>query len=193
MRKALGKAAISTLLDLGTGTGRILELFSDRYRHGIGIDSSQEMLSLARDKLTRSGHDRAQVRHGDIYHLPYDDGTTDVVVFHQVLHYLDDPRGAIAEAGRVLVSGGRMLIVDFAPHELDFLRAEHAHLRLGIAPGQMAGWLEDAGLKPIRHEALSPSGKSTGGLTVLLWLAGKPDRPGRAGQRRAKAKQEAAS
>jgi ArsR family transcriptional regulator len=172
MQHALGEEPVETLLDLGTGTGRILELFADLYQRGVGLDASREMLACARDKLVRAGLGHAQVRLGDIYNMPYDTGMAGVVVFHQVLHFLDDPQSALTEAARVLAPGGRMLIVDFAPHDHEFLRTAHAHRRLGVAPDQMSRWLDRAGMKVTEHRALPPDGDvADDGLTVLLWLA----------------------
>ncbi len=172
MLDALGDDHIETLLDLGTGTGRVLELFADRVDYGIGIDFSQEMLTYARAKLEKAGLNHCQVRHGDLFHLPYDSESKDTITIHQVLHYLDDPLAALQEAARVLKPGGRLLVVDFAPHELEFLREEHAHRRLGISAGQMESWIEDAGLKLVSQDALPPTGGAKEeGLTVSIWLA----------------------
>ena len=110
-----GPGPFDLLVDLGTGTGRMLELFAERYRRGLGLDLSPAMLAYARAKLERAGLAHAQVRQGDIYDLPLADQTADAVVMHQVLHFLSDPQRAIREAARVLAPGGRLLIVDFAP------------------------------------------------------------------------------
>jgi ubiquinone/menaquinone biosynthesis C-methylase UbiE len=172
MRASLGPGPFRLLLDLGTGTGRILELFYDRIERGLGFDTSQAMLAYARAKLSRGGLSRAAVRHGDLYHLALADGVADAVVMHQVLHYLSDPAAAIAEAARVLAPGGRLLIVDFAPHQLEFLREVHAHERLGFATGQVRQWLAEAGLEPLEARELAPAaGGERQKLTVALWLA----------------------
>jgi ubiquinone/menaquinone biosynthesis C-methylase UbiE len=105
------------------------------------------MLAVARAKLDAEGLSRVQVRQGDMLALPYGDATADLVTIHQVLHYLDEPARALHEAARVLKAGGRLLIADFAPHELELLREEHAHRRLGIAAEAMATWLQRVGLK----------------------------------------------
>ncbi|HXF55760.1 MAG TPA: metalloregulator ArsR/SmtB family transcription factor [Hyphomicrobiaceae bacterium] len=174
MRTALGPGPFDLLLDLGTGTGRMLELFADCYRRAIGIDASHSMLAVARAKLDRARLRRAQVRHGDIYHLGLDDGVADAVVMHQVLHYLSDPDQALREAARVLSPGGRLIVVDFAPHELEFLRQSHAHVHLGFSPGQVEQWLSGAGLKTLMTKELRPPPKARSEkLTVLLWLAGR--------------------
>jgi ArsR family transcriptional regulator len=174
MRAALGPGPFDLFVDLGTGTGRMLELFADRYRRAVGIDASQAMLGLARAKLDRARLRQAQVRHGDIYHLGLDDHVADAVVMHQVLHYLSDPARAIREAARVLAPGGRLLVVDFAPHELEFLRDAFAHVRLGFATAQVEQWLLEAGLELKETSELRPSAEEQSDkLTVSLWLAAR--------------------
>lgn len=175
IRAALGAGPFRLLLDLGTGTGRILELLSDRFERGLGLDASHAMLGLARANLTRLGLNKAQLRHGDLYNLPLADGAADAIVMHQVLHFLSEPATAIREAARVLAPGGRLLIVDFAPHDLEFLRDTHAHERLGFSTAQVEQWLTDAGLEPLPSRDLPPP-ESAGGnmLTVSLWQAERP-------------------
>lgn len=173
MDEALGEGPFELLVDLGTGTGRILELFGPRAARALGFDLNHAMLAYARMKLERAGLSHAQVRHGDLYNVPLSDGAADVVVLHQVLHYLDDPAAAIAEAARLLAPGGRLLVVDFAPHDLEFLREQAAHRRLGIARDQLDRWLAGAGLKLERFRELRPQ-PADGKLTVSLWLGAKP-------------------
>jgi ArsR family transcriptional regulator len=174
MRQALGPGPFPLLLDLGTGTGRILEIFAGRYERGLGIDVNQAMLSYARANLDRARLAQAQVRHGDIYNLGLADGAAGAVVMHQVLHFLVDPGRALAEASRVLAPGGRLLLVDFAPHELEFLRTGFAHVRLGFPRGQVEQWIEDAGLEPLSfRELTSSAGDTDDRLTVSVWLAGR--------------------
>jgi ArsR family transcriptional regulator len=182
MLDIMGAGPFKMFVDLGTGTGRILELFAERYDRGIGLDVNNSMLSLARARLARSGLTHAQVRHGDLYELALADQSADAIVMHQVLHYLSEPQRAFAEAGRVLAPGGRLLIVDFAPHDCEFLRKDFAHERLGFPENLVSGWIEEGGLKAraIRH--LTPDPKADGEkLTVSIWLAERaeaaPSRP----------------
>ena len=147
IRAALADVPMRTLLDLGTGTGRMLELFGPRIEHGLGLDLSLDMLAVARARLDHAGLRHCSVRQGDIYDLALPKDTFDVVIVHQVLHFLDDGARAIHEAARVLRPGGRLLVVDFAPHDLEFLRDEHAHRRLGFAPDTVAQWMKAADLE----------------------------------------------
>ena len=164
---ALGADAIHDLLDLGTGTGRMLEIVAPRVERAVGIDLSREMLAVARANLEKANLRNCTIRQGDIYQLPFAGEAFDAAIFHQVLHYADRPSLAIAEAARMLRSEGRLVIVDFAPHALEFLRDEHAHRRLGFADAEVLGWCREAGLVPekeVRHLAGQP-------LTVSIWVA----------------------
>ena len=175
MLQAIAGRNYDLLVDLGTGTGRMLELFAEHYSRGLGIDVNHAMLAYARSKIGRIGQGRANVRQGDIYNLALGDGTAGAVVMHQVLHFLSDPARAIREAARVLEPGGDLLIVDFAPHDLEFLREQFAHDRLGFSRPQIDSWVRDAGLEPIAARELAPPPSSSGEkLTVLLWLARRP-------------------
>jgi ubiquinone/menaquinone biosynthesis C-methylase UbiE len=175
--RQLSGRPIDNLLDAGTGTGRMLELLAPKARRAVGIDVSPEMLAIARDRLLRENIRHAQVRLADTYRLPFPVGDAqggfDVVLFHQVLHYLDDPGAAVAEAARVMAPGGVLLIADFAPHGLEFLRDEYAHRRLGFADREVEGWFAAAGLEPGASETIAPPRKEGVGekLTVKLWLA----------------------
>ncbi len=166
MIAALGSAPIALLVDIGTGTGRMLELFGPQAAQAIGIDRSSEMLRLARAKLTERGIDQAELRQADIYALPLDTAVADAAVLHHVLHFVQHPGAAIEEAARVLQPGGRLLICDFAPHEREELRQRDAHARLGFSDEQMLGWFASAGLAPVSNRTLGG-----GELTVKLWMA----------------------
>lgn len=168
MAELLDDAPIGRLVDLGTGTGRMLELFGTRASRAIGVDRSPEMLRLARAKLAQSVPS-AELRQGDLAALPLGEAIADTIILHQVLHFLAQPAGAIAEAARLLAAGGRMLIVDFAPHEREELRTRDAHARLGFSDEQIAGWLAAAGLDLVRTAELEG-----GELTVKLWLGERP-------------------
>jgi ubiquinone/menaquinone biosynthesis C-methylase UbiE/DNA-binding MarR family transcriptional regulator len=172
VRAALADRPIRALLDLGTGTGRMLELFAPDIERGLGLDLSLDMLALARARLDRAGLQHCSVRHGDIYNLALPRDSFDVVILHQVLHFLDDGPRAVAEAARVLRPGGRLLVVDFAPHDLEFLREQHAHRRLGFAAEAVTQWLEAAGLEPVRQQTLPPGPE--GKIAVSLWLGRDP-------------------
>jgi ubiquinone/menaquinone biosynthesis C-methylase UbiE len=176
MQDLVGPGPLGTVVDLGTGTGRILELFAAHAKALHGIDSSRDMLAIARAALERQKIRHAELRQADIFALPLADATADVVTIHQVLHFLDEPLKALLEARRILRPGGKLLIVDFAPHELELLRDEHAHRRLGISAEQMMAWLARAGLTLDRHNILPPPWrKDAEGLTVSLWLARPAD------------------
>jgi len=172
IRAALGDAPIRSLLDLGTGTGRMLELFAGDIESGLGLDLSHDMLALARARLDRAGLRHCSVRHGDIYDLALPRDSFDVVIVHQVLHFLDDSARALREAARVLRPGGRLLVVDFAPHDLEFLREEHAHRRLGFAAETVQQWMQAAGLDVVRQQTLPPGPE--GKIAVSLWLGRDP-------------------
>ncbi|MDB5688908.1 MAG: ArsR family transcriptional regulator [Sphingomonas bacterium] len=167
--RALDGGAIGRLVDIGTGTGRMIELLGPAAASALGIDRSPEMLRLARSKLAASGQDRAELRQGDMYALPLPSGSADTVLLHQVLHYAQQPRSAVAEAARLLAPGGRLLIVDFASHDREELRTRDAHARLGFADEQIANWFAAADLD------VADVGQLGGGeLTVKLWLGCRP-------------------
>ncbi|MFM5913177.1 MAG: ArsR/SmtB family transcription factor [Chakrabartia godavariana] len=169
MRALLGEGSLGTLVDIGTGTGRIIELLSGHADHAIGIDRSPEMLRVARGKLTAAMAGGWELRQGDIMALPLEDGAGDTVVLHQVLHYLPAPEPAIAEVARLVKPGGRLLIVDFAPHSHEELRTQDAHARLGFSDEQMAQWFGAAGLELAEVRELSGHA-----LTVKLWMGARP-------------------
>jgi ubiquinone/menaquinone biosynthesis C-methylase UbiE/DNA-binding transcriptional ArsR family regulator len=167
----VGDMPIRFMLDLGTGTGRILELFSGLYQHGIGIDANREMLNVARSNLDQASIRNAEVRLGDVYNPPVSRNGFDLVTIHQVLHYLDNPVEAVRQAALALRPGGRLAIVDFAPHALDFLRDDHAHQRLGFSDQDIAGWLMECELDLIATNDLAAGKDKAGQLTVKIWLA----------------------
>jgi ArsR family transcriptional regulator len=167
--RILDGAPIGRLVDIGTGTGRMIELLGADARSALGVDRSPEMLRLARSKLAQAGLTQADLRQGDMYALPLPGEAADTVIVHQVLHYAQQPAAAVAEAARLMAPGGRLLIVDFAPHEREELRSDHAHARLGFADEQMAAWLAASGLAMERVEELKG-----GELTVKLWLGIRP-------------------
>jgi ArsR family transcriptional regulator len=160
----LADRPIGALLDIGTGTGRMLELFAPRAESAIGIDRSSEMLRLARVKLEEAGISGASLRQGDMNALPLADRSADSIILHQVLHYAQQPGSAIAEAARVLTPGGQLLVIDFAQHDRAELKEQDAHLRLGFADDAMRGWFAASGIELDRIERLGG-----GELTVILW------------------------
>jgi ArsR family transcriptional regulator len=165
---AVGGRQVDFLVDLGTGTGRMLELLAGHYRRGLGVDQSRAMLAVARAKLAAAGIPGAQVRLGDIGNLdPALKASADLMVLHQVLHYFDDPGHVLGEVQPAMKPDGEMIIVDFAPHELEFLRQHHAHRRLGLSEAQMAGWARSAGLRVKSLKTFPKTDED--GLTVCLW------------------------
>ena len=170
----LGREPIGDLLDIGTGTGRILTLLAPRVGRGVGIDTSSAMLSIARAKLAEAGLRNCHVRLADMYDLPWRGESFDAITIHHVLHFAEQPAAVVAHAAGLLRAEGRFVIVDFAPHGLEALRLEHAHRRLGFATGEVTGWLAEAGLKPARVRHLR--GKA---LTVSIWSAIRPRAEGR--------------
>jgi ubiquinone/menaquinone biosynthesis C-methylase UbiE/DNA-binding transcriptional ArsR family regulator len=166
---AVGPGPFRRLVDLGSGTGRMLTLLADRVESAIGLDLSQQMLNIARRNTAEAGLDRLELRHGDIFETRLAAGCADLVVVHQVLHYLSDPATALAEAARLVAPGGKLLIVDFAPHGLEFLREAHQHRRLGFSDAEMGRWFEAAGLSSNAPVALPPAKDK--GLTVKIWTA----------------------
>ena len=168
MAEMLAGTRLGRLVDLGTGTGRMLALFAPQAERALGIDRSPEMLRFARAKLAAAGLDQVDLRQGDLYALPLPGGCADTVLLHQVLHYAHLPEAMLREAARLLAPGGRLVVADFAPHEREELRTRHAHARLGFSDEQMEGWLSTAGLAMENSRALAD-----GELTVKLWLGRK--------------------
>jgi len=168
IQKAAGDGPFERVVDLGTGSGRMLTLLGKKARMSLGLDLSHNMLNIARANVTKAGLDKVELRHGDIFSTRLPERSADLVLVHQVLHYLADPAVAVAEAARLVMPGGRLLIVDFAPHALEHLREEHQHRRLGFSDEEMRRWLGDAGLVASAPIALPPD---TDGLTVVIWTA----------------------
>lgn len=168
IEKAAGPGPFERVVDLGTGSGRMLTLLGKKARVSIGLDLSQNMLNIARSNAAKAGLDKVELRHGDIFATRLPSHSADLVIVHQVLHYLTDPAAAVQEAARVVGPGGKLLIVDFAPHALERLREEHQHRRLGFSDAEVRGWLKDFGLTPSAPIALPPD---TEGLTVTIWCA----------------------
>jgi ArsR family transcriptional regulator len=168
--RALADRAVGRLVDVGTGTGRMMVLFGAEAAHATGVDRSPEMLRLARAKLAEAKLANADLRQGDMYALPLASGCADTVILHQLLHYAHQPAAAVAEAARLLAPGGRLLIVDFAAHDREELRALDAHARLGFADETMLSYLETAGVEGRVVEHLEG-----GELTVTIWAGDRPE------------------
>jgi DNA-binding transcriptional ArsR family regulator/protein-L-isoaspartate O-methyltransferase len=168
MCELAGEGPFEFMVDLGTGTGRILELLGPRADLAEGVDLSRDMLNLARANLDRAGLRNCRVRQGDILALPFASGAADLVTLHQVLHFLPDPAAAVAEAARLLRRNGRLLVVDFAPHNHEVLREEYAHRRLGFADSEVRGWFKANGIAYSGMRRLPENGDAP--LTVCVWL-----------------------
>ncbi|HEY2177056.1 MAG TPA: metalloregulator ArsR/SmtB family transcription factor [Caulobacteraceae bacterium] len=168
---AAGEGPFERLIDLGAGTGRMLTLLGERAQRSAGLDLSRQMLNIARGNVAAAGLAGCELRHGDIFDTRLADGAGDLVIVHQVLHYLGEPAAAVTEAARLVAPGGRLIIVDFAPHGLEFLRTEHRHRRLGFFDDEIERWLTAAGLGEITTSALPPP--ASGGLTVKVWSAAR--------------------
>ncbi|MEO1043911.1 MAG: metalloregulator ArsR/SmtB family transcription factor [Pseudomonadota bacterium] len=165
---------LGDILDVGTGTGRMIELLADRADHATALDKSPEMLRLARAKLEKFGPDQVEWLLGDFYSLPADNDRFDCVVMHQALHYADNPGAVLTEIGRVLAPGGTVAIIDFAPHALEELRSRDAHARLGFADSQMRDFMAAAGI------TLSESRELKGApLTIRIWIGSETQKRNR--------------
>ena len=156
----------SSLLDIGTGTGRILQLLAPHIGFGLGVDQSIEMLNIARANLDKTSLRNCQVRQGDMYRLPLPDSSFDAATLHHVLHFADDPAAALNEAARILRPDGCLVVIDFAPHGQEFLRRDHAHRRLGFADSELKEWFSNAGLSFETTTVFEGEP-----LTVVLWSA----------------------
>lgn len=172
--RLVGDKPFQAMLDIGTGTAAMLKLFAPFYTRGVGVDVNREMLAIARAGLEKAGITHALVRQGDVAALPVELAGFDLVMIHQVLHFLDHPALAIREAARVLQPDGRLVIVDFSAHNLEFLRNQYAHQRLGFTDAQITNWFREAELEFVTREEFAPERGRENGLTVQLWLARKP-------------------
>lgn len=169
LRQVVLRKPIDNLLDIGTGTGRVLELVAPEVTSAIGIDLSREMLAVARHNLDKDGLRHCQVRHADMYQLPFAQERFDVVTLHMVLHYSEKPAQVLAEAARVLKPGGRIVVVDFAPHGMTALLDRHAHCWAGFEDGDIGRWFRASQLSP--EEPVRLEGDP---LTVAIWSAALP-------------------
>jgi len=165
---AAGPGPFDRVVDLGTGSGRMLTLLGKKAKMSIGLDLSHNMLNIARTNVARAGLEKVELRHGDIFATRLPAASADLVLVHQVLHYLNDPHAAVVEASRLVAPGGKLLIVDFAPHDLEVLRTRYQHRRLGFAHGEVNLWLSEAGLRVEESTFLS---QEAGALTVIVWSA----------------------
>jgi ubiquinone/menaquinone biosynthesis C-methylase UbiE/DNA-binding transcriptional ArsR family regulator len=177
--EAVGPGPFERLVDLGTGAGRMLTLLGGNAGAALGLDLSQQMLNIARRQVTDRGLALCELRHGDIFATGLRDASADLVVIHQVLHYLNDPAAAVGEAARLVSPEGRLLIIDFAPHGVEHLRQAHQHRRLGFADEEIERWCVESGVPDVSTITLPPT--TAEGLTVKIWLA----RPAEAAQRSA--------
>jgi ArsR family transcriptional regulator len=174
IKNIIGDAPLASLLDLGTGTGRMISLLGAQAQRIVGVDASHAMLAVARANLEHENIKGVEWRQGDLYALPVDRNAFELVIIHQVLHFLDDPARALREAAQALAPGGRLVVIDFAPHDLEFLRETQAHRRLGFSVGQMTDWLIEAGLDVTQHEEIAPPNAAGGQLTVSIFVACDP-------------------
>jgi DNA-binding transcriptional ArsR family regulator/ubiquinone/menaquinone biosynthesis C-methylase UbiE len=168
---AAGPGPFELMVDIGVGAGRMIQIFAERARRAEGFDTSRQMLAIARSSLSGLAPVRASVRFGDAYDPPVEPGAADLVTIHQVLHFLSDPGRAVGEAARALKPGGRLVIADFAPHDLEFLREEHAHRRLGFSDAEIESWCAAAGIARVKTTTLAAKKKDA--LTVKIWAGEK--------------------
>ncbi|MFZ4120047.1 MAG: ArsR/SmtB family transcription factor [Caulobacterales bacterium] len=175
MLAAAGVGPFKLMVDAGVGAGRMIALFAPHVERALGFDVSLEMLSVARAALDDSAPGKVELRLGDVYAPPVMEGSADLVTVHQVLHFLTDPGRAVAQAAKLLAPGGTLLIADFLPHNAEFLRADHAHRRLGFSVGEVSGWCAAAGAPVIATHSLRQNDSVRDGLTVQLWVARRAD------------------
>ena len=170
MRELVGEGPFEFMVDLGTGTGRVLDVFADRITQGSGIDNNVDMLKVARHNLSGAERTHISVRQGDLNATPLSPGVADLVTLHQVLHYLDDPQDAVSEAARLLAPGGQLLIVDFAPHTHEDFRERYAHRRLGFNDLEISGWFACVGLQLVNSKTIKTADARP---NVRVWVGSK--------------------
>lgn len=166
--KLLPLGSVDQLLDIGTGTGRMLEKFAPLVANATGVDMNAEMLKVARANMDKSGLNNVSIRQADIFNLPFKNDSFGAITCHQVLHFVDRPQAAIGESARVLKPGGYMLIADLAPHKVEELRENHAHRRLGFEDSEVKSWFAGAGIRPQATVHLKGNP-----LSVTIWLGQK--------------------
>jgi len=169
IRPLLPESPSEDYLDIGTGTGQFMIAMADFAKRCVGVDLTHEMLQLARANIDNANLRHLTVRQGDMYQLPFPAESFDLITFHQVLHYAEDPAQAVAEAARLLRPGGRLMIIDLQPHDMEMLRENHAHRRLGFETEQVHGWCQQSGLC-----ALKASNLAGNPLAVGVWCADHP-------------------
>lgn len=179
LRAAREAGPIGELIDLGTGTARMLVLLDGLYERAVGFDASPEMLAIARLRLAEAGVTRGYVRRADLAELTSEGAGADLVLLHHVLHFLGDPAGAVARAVHLARPGGRVVVADLAPHDREELREHHAHRRLGFDTATIAGWGAEAGATLLRAETIPAATQQ--GLPSHVWVlerGGAAERPG---------------
>lgn len=165
---------IDDMLDLGTGTGRMLEVFSPYIKRGMGIDHNQQMLNIARSQLEENNINHCQVRSGDINQVSLPNSSVDLITIHHVLHFLNDPKAVLQEAARLLKPKGKLIVVDFSPHDNEFFREEYAHRRLGFSDKEIKQWIEPLSMKLKNIEMIVTSQLKKQGLAINVWII-EPD------------------
>jgi ubiquinone/menaquinone biosynthesis C-methylase UbiE/DNA-binding transcriptional ArsR family regulator len=168
----VGHEPVGELLDIGTGTGRMLEILAPRATRGVGVDLSSGMLAVARTNIERAGLTHVYVRQGDMYQLPIEDASVDLAILHQVLHYSDDPLEVIREASRVLRPDGRLIVVDFAVHTEEYFRSEFKHHRLGFSDDEIRQCFDAAGISA----QAQPQQLIGEPITIKIWQAQKSNK-----------------
>lgn len=169
IQRQLGPRQFDFMVDLGTGSGRMLALLANRVRGGVGIDLSPDMLRVARYTLGAEQFGHVSVQQSDLCDTPLADGVADLVTLHQVLHHLDRPIDALTEATRLLRPGGVLLIIDFDEHEREEFRERYAHRRLGFAPEEIKGQLTDLPFTDLDCERVSAA--EDGHPDLIIWHA----------------------